>query len=168
MREELSQQKFELYIEHTGGLSWLELREVVAILDEFILEFADPFIAEDIFYSRYRQGRRPRFSSRAYEFGYAGQLEDFTFVEVEEIRGGSIVLIVTAGAATFTLGAIAAGLRRSRLPRELSRLGENTGNILAEGLSSVNSRLEEWSETNMRLRDRKTKVKLKKLDDKSE
>ncbi len=104
-----------------------------------------------------------------FEDDWPTDVRDFSFVEIESARSGSIILtLALGGVAVWGLAAFALGLRRSRLGRELSRLGENAGNILADGLGSVNDRLEDWSEINQRLRNRQTKVTLKRIEPDSE
>jgi len=147
--------KFELIIENQGTLSFVELREIVAILDDHI--------AQDL---RYSYGRRfGPFPPFFFEDEWPGDQHDFSFVEIESARAGSIVLtLALGGVAVWGLSAVALGLRRSRLGRELARLGENAGNILSDGLHLVNDRLEDWSDANQRLRDRKTKVTLRRIE----
>ncbi len=147
--------KFELFIENSSALSFIELREIVSIIDDHIAQELrytygspyGPFLPDD----------------------WPADVRDFSFVEIESTRSGSIILTLAIGGVTvWGLAAFALGLRRSRLGRELSRLGENAGNILADGLGSVNDRLEDWSEVNQRLRNRQTKVTLKRIEPDSE
>lgn len=145
-------QRFELVIEAEQALSFIELREIVSIIDDHILEE----ISEGFFL------RPPRYPDYAYE-SFASPSE-FSFVQIEFARSGSIVLgIVLGGIAVWGWRALALGARRSRLGRELSRFGENAGNVVANGLAVINDRLEDWSNNNERIRDRKTKVRLRKI-----
>lgn len=151
--------KFELTIENSSALSFIELREIVAIIDDHI--------AQELRYT-YRRHYGP-FPPFFFEDDWPTDVRDFSFVEIESARSGSIILtLALGGVAVWGLTAVALGLRRSRLGRELSRLGENAGNILADGLGSVNDRLEDWSEVNQRLRKKQTKVTLKRIEPDSE
>jgi hypothetical protein len=146
--------KFELTIESEGALSFMELREVIAIIDDQI--------AEEL---RYRHRRRYSPYSPFWEFEWLESQPEFSFVEIEAVRAGSIILTISLGAvAVWAIGSVALGMRRSRLGRELARFGENTGNIVSDGLDVINERLEDWSEANKRLRERKTIAKLRQHD----
>lgn len=146
--------KFELTIEHGRALSSLELREIIEIIDLSILGAA-------------------RFPATPYPWLYPYETPDsaarlpFSFVEIESVRQGSIILIIATASVSFALGAIGLGIRRSLLGSELVRLGENVGDILSVGVEELNKRLEGWSETNLKLRDRKTRVRLRKLEGES-
>lgn len=130
-------------------LSFVELREIVAIIDDHI--------NQELRYTHWR--RYGPFPYYFLEDEWAADQLDFSFVEIESARSGSIILtIAVGGVAVWGLGSVALGIRG------LSRLGENAGTILADGLHVINERLEDWTEANKRLRDRKTKVQIKRLN----
>jgi hypothetical protein len=148
--------RFELVIENSRPLSFMELREIVAILDNHI--------AEEI---SHRYWPYPSFSDLDIWFP---ERRDFSFIEIESVRPGSIILTVIVGAAVWGLAAMGSGARRSRLGRELERFGEIVGNALAEkfNIEEVNSMLEDWSKTNRQLREKEVKAALKQLPNNKE
>lgn len=138
--------RFELRIETGGPLSIIELNEIIEIIDDHITQAFDHY---DRYFPPYRRRRN------------LADGVDFSFVGIESARTGSIIVtIAVGGSVVWGLAAIAKGVKRSRLGDELTRLGEHSGNILADGLGTVNARLEDWSKANRQLRERNTKATL--------
>jgi hypothetical protein len=147
--------RFELVIENEQALSFLELKEIISIVDGYVIDHVTPLYFDDyLHFGRWDvRGRRIN----------AVEAPEISFLEIESVRPGSIILTVLGGAAAFGLGAIAVGVRRSRLGAELTRFGENVGEILGEGVSRINDALEDWSDKNLKLRDRKTKASFRQI-----
>lgn len=149
--------RFEIVIQNNQPLSFLELREIVAIIDDHIADEAG-------LYRRSGRRKRPYYLYDEFDVWGPAVEDDFSFVEIEAVRPGSIILtIVTSLSGVWGLGAVALGLRRSRLGSQLTKFGENAGNILSNGLAIVNERLEDWSQVNERLRERATKVRVEEI-----
>lgn len=144
--------KFELVIE--GPLSFTELREVMNIIDWHIAEsLAERYI------------HYPPFPPIFFEQPWLGDQRDYSFVQIESARSGSLILtLAVSGAVIWSLNAVARGVRRSRLANELSRSAELGANVLADHLKELNDKLEDWSNANQRMRERKTKATLKRLE----
>lgn len=149
--------QFQISIENRQSLSWLELKEIIGIIDDYVLDYAYREFFDEFPFPPLLRYRGPQYRD------FYSIPDNVSFVEIERVEQGSIILVVVGGIATFTLTAIAAGVRRSSLPGELSRFGTNVGNILGDGVGAINQRLEDWSETNKALRDRDTSVRFEEL-----
>lgn len=142
----------KLHIEHEGNLSFLELDEIRTIIDLYVLkkiapELTDPQLMLDL--NNVMESEDP-----AKIVHHA----PFSFLEIAEIRAGSIVLGVVGATCTFALGYLLKGARRGLLPSELDRMGKIVSDILGTGVSEINDNLEQWVQQNLKKRRRRVKI----------
>ena len=153
--------RFELVITEREDVSWTELREIIQIIDDEIIEVQGWFLFNE--YRWMRGGYQRQYGSMVDAFEV---LKNTSFVTVSAIRPGSIILSISIGAFVgFPIWALAMGVRESRLGEQLRQLGEHSGNILADQCEKLNKKLENYSKRSSALRNKKIGVKIKPIGD---
>lgn len=154
----------ELLIEFENTLSWIELREIVQIIDD---HFFDEI---EYYFDDYYEMRVLRPYPYYYPWFNSELRSSYSFIEIKSVSKGSIVLWILGGAGAWTLAKLADGATDGKLGKELARSGELLSDIIGKSLvgdklERLNDRLEKWSERNHKLRKKKRKARLKNKRD---